>query len=434
MLFIEGNNIRLIMKFNNHFAINKDSIKLTLRAFQYRNYRLFFFGQGISLIGTWMQRIALSWLVYRLTDSAFLLGFVGFASQIPTFILSPFAGVVADKWDRWRIMIVSQALSMLQAFILAILVLTGKISVWQIIALGAFLGLINAFDIPARQSFVVQMVDKKEDLGNAIALNSFMFNSARLIGPSLAGILVAAIGEGICFLLNAISYIAVIIALLAMKVEPKDKLSAKGSNVLHDLKEGFKYTFGYSDIRYTLLLLSIVSLVGMPYTVLMPIFAKDILHGGSHTLGFLMAGAGMGAISGALYMASRKDPNGLERIIPIATSSFGIGLIVFSFSHFFWLSLLLISLTGAGMMVQMASCNTFIQTIVDDDKRGRVMSFYTMSFMGLAPFGSLLAGSMAKNIGAPNTLIIGGIFCILSALTYASRFTSFGLKKSPGFK
>ncbi len=381
-----------------------------------------------------MQRIALSWLVYRLTDSAFLLGFVGFASQIPTFLLAPFAGVIADKWDKLRIMVVTQTLSMLQAFILAILVLIGKISVWQIIALGAFLGLITAFDVPTRQSFVIQMVEKKEDLGNAIALNSFMFNSARLIGPSLAGVLVAAIGEGVCFLLNAISYVAVIIALLAMRIERINKPVDNSSRVLQGLKEGFSYTFGYSDIKYTLLLLSLVSLVGMPYTVLMPVFAKDILHGGSHTLGFLMAGAGVGAILGAIYLASRKDTNGLERIIPIATSTFGFGLIVFSLSHSFWLSLFLISISGAGMMVQMASCNTFIQTIVDDDKRGRVMSFYAMSFMGLAPFGSLLAGSMAKNIGAPNTLIVGGIICILGALTYASRFSSFGFKKSLGIK
>lgn len=418
------------MKFNYHFRINKDSIKLTLRAFQYRNYRLFFFGQGISLIGTWMQRIALSWLVYRLTDSAFLLGFVGFASQMPTFLLSPFAGVVADKSNKLRIMIITQALSMLQAFILAILVLTDKISIWQIIALGTFLGLVTAFDVPTRQSFVVQMVDRKEDLGNAIALNSFVFNSARLIGPSLAGVLVAAIGEGICFLLNAISYIAVIIALLVMKIKPKDKLEVNKSNVLQGLKEGFNYTFSYLEIRYTLLLLSSVSLFGMPYAVLMPIFAKDILHGDSHTLGFLMAGAGVGAILGALYMASRRDSNGLERIIPIATGTFGFGLIVFSLSHSFWLSLILISFSGAGMMVQMASCNTFIQTIVDDNKRGRVMSFYAMSFMGLAPFGSLLAGSMAKIIGAPNTLIMGGIVCLLIALIYISRFSFLGFRRS----
>jgi MFS family permease len=399
------------------------NIKLIIRAFQYRNYRLFFTGQGISLIGTWMQRIAMSWLVFRLTDSAFLLGLVGFTSQLPTFILCPFAGVIADRVDRLRIMIVTQILSMIQATILAILVLSNRIEVWHIILLSIFLGMITAFDIPTRQSFVVEMVEKKEDLGNAIAMNSFMFNSARLIGPSLAGIIIAAVGDGICFLLNAVSYIAIISTLFAMRVKPKEKVKSN-KRIWQELKEGFTYTFGLPPIRNILILLGLVSFVGMPYTVLMPVFARDILGGGPSTLGFLMAGVGCGALFGALFLASRKDSRGLHKIIPIASMIFGVGLIAFSISSIFITSLMLISLCGFGMMVQMASSNTVLQTIIDDDKRGRVMSFYTMAFMGPAPFGSLLGGWTASNIGAPNTLIIGGIICILAAITFASKNAS----------
>jgi MFS family permease len=397
--------------------------KSIIRAFQYRNYRLFFTGQGISLIGTWMQRIAMSWLVFRLTDSTFLLGLVGFTSQFPTLILSPFAGVIADRVNRLRIMIVTQSLSMIQATILAILVISNRVEVWHIILLSIFLGMITAFDIPSRQSFIVEMVEKKEDLGNAIAMNSFMFNSARLIGPSVAGIIIAAVGDGICFLLNAVSYIAILAALFAMKVKPKEKVKSN-KRIWQELKEGFTYTFGLPPIRNILILLGLVNFVGMPYTVLMPVFARDILGGGPHTLGFLMAGVGCGALFGALFLASRKDSRGLHKIIPIATTIFGVGLISFSISNIFVTSLMLISLCGFGMMVQMASSNTVLQTIIDDDKRGRVMSFYTMAFMGPAPFGSLLGGWTASNIGAPNTLKIGGIICILAAITFASKNAS----------
>ncbi len=370
-----------------------------------------------------MQRIAMSWLVFRLTDSAFLLGLVGFTSQLPTFILCPFAGVIADRVDRLRIMIVTQILSMIQATILAILVLSNRIEVWHIILLSIFLGMITAFDIPSRQSFVVEMVEKKEDLGNAIAMNSFMFNSARLIGPSLAGIIIAVVGDGICFLLNAVSYIAIISTLFAMKVKPRE-IPKSNKRIWQELKEGFTYTFGLPPIRNILILLGLVSFVGMPYTVLMPVFARDILGGGPPTLGFLMAGVGCGALFGALFLASRKDSRGLHKIIPIASMIFGVGLIAFSISNIFITSLMLISLCGFGMMVQMASSNTVLQTIIDDDKRGRVMSFYTMAFMGPAPFGSLLGGWTASNIGAPNTLMIGGIICILAAITFASKSSS----------
>jgi len=398
-------------------------LRLLLRALQYRNFRLFFVGQGISLIGDWMQSLAMSWLVYRLTNSALLLGVVGFTGQIPIFLLAPFAGVLADRSNRRRILVITRAVPIIQSFILALLTLTGTIAVWHIITLSLFLGLVNAFDIPTRQAFVVEMVEKREDLGNAIALNSFMFNGARLVGPSIAGIVIAVMGEGMCFLLNGISNIAVVSALLAMKITPR-KTEVQVALLLQGVKEGFSYAFGFAPIRYILLLIGLLSLVGMPYSVLMPVFARDILHGGPSTLGFLMATWGVGALVGAVYLASRKSVLGLEKMIAIALSIFGIGLVVFSRSHLLWLSLLLLLLTGFGMMVQMASSNTVLQTIVDDDKRGRVMSIYTMAFIGTAPFGSLLAGSLASRIGAPNTLTIGGTLCILGSLIFASRLSS----------
>jgi len=399
-------------------------IKQFVRAFRHRNYRLFFSGQFVTLVGMWIQQIALSWLVFRLTGSALLLGVVGFIAQIPSVFLSPFAGVLADRWNRRNILIVTQLCSMAQAIVLAILVLTDTIEIWHIMCLGALIGFVGAFDGPARQSFVVEMVEDKADLGNAIALNSFMFNGARLIGPSIGGILISVIGEGYCFLINGICYLGVISALLAMRFTPKDTKTSR-TNILQELKEGFAYTFDIPSIRSILLLLGLVSLMGMPYMLLMPVVAKDVLHGGPHTMGFLMAGVGAGALIGAVYLASRKSIRGLEKVIPMATTIFGIGLITFSRSHTFWLSLVLISVTGFGMMVQMASCNTFIQTIVDDDKRRRVMSFYTMSFMGTAPFGSLLAGGLASRIGAPSTLLISGISCIVGMLIFVSRLSSF---------
>jgi MFS family permease len=401
-------------------------LRVIFRSLQYRNYRLFFGGQSISLIGTWIQRIAMPWLVYRLTGSAFLLGVVGFAGQIPTFLLAPFAGVLTDRLNRYHILIVTQILAMIQAFILASLFFIGAIEVWHIVFLSVLLGCINAFDIPARQSFVIEMVEKKQDLGNAIALNSSMVNGARLLGPSIAGVLIASTGEGICFLLNGISYLFVILSLILMKVKPK-KREIHNPNVLKELKEGFFYTFGFAPIKSIILLLGLISLMGMPYAVLMPIFAKEILHGGPHTFGFLMGASGVGALTGALYLASRKSVLGLGKIIPLSAGMFGLGLVTFSLSRLFLLSLILMVVTGLGMMLQMASSNTIIQTIVDDDKRGRVMSFYSMAFVGTAPFGSFLAGSLASILGAPNTLIIGGILCIVGALVFASKLNE--LKK-----
>ncbi len=394
--------------------------KSVFRSLRYRNYSLFFMGQSISLIGTWMQRIALPWLVYSITDSAFLLGLVGFASQIPTFLLAPFAGVLIDRWNRYTILIVTQILAMIQSFILAFLFFNNSIEVWHIVLLSIFLGCINAFDMPARQAFTVDLIEKREDLGNAIALNSSMFNGARLIGPSIAGVLIALTGEGICFLVNGISYIFVLVFLFMMKIK-REEVKAQHSHVLQGIKEGFKYTFGFKPIRYIIILLALVSLMGMPYTVLIPVFAKNILHGGPHTFGFLMGASGIGALSAAIYMASRKSVLGLGKMVPIFAAFFGVGLILFSLSHFFMLSLVLMAITGFGMIMQMTSSNTILQTVVDDDKRGRVMSFYTMAFMGTAPFGSLMAGAAANYIGAPNTLIIGGIACIIGAGFYARK-------------
>jgi len=393
------------------------NIKETFRSLRYRNYLLFFSGQSISLIGTWTQRLATPWLVYRLTHSAFLLGLVSFATQLPTFLLSPYAGVITDRIDRYKVLMATQILAMLQAFILCILYFMNIIEVWQIITLGIFLGLINAFDVPARQSLVIKMVDRKEDLANAIALNSSMVNAARLIGPSFAGILIAYMGEGYCFLINGISYIFVITTLAFIKIKPEVILK-KGKNVYQEFKEGFHYTFSNLAIRSLILLLALISLVGMPYTILMPVFADKILHGSSHTFGFMMAATGIGALCGSLYLASRKHVAGLEKLIPIFALVFGFGIIAFSLSRNLYISLFFLLLTGLGMIFQMAASNTIIQTIVDEQKRGRVISFYAMAFMGTAPFGSLIAGWSANIIGAPATLIIGGIFCIAGAVVY----------------
>jgi MFS family permease len=407
------------MKSNKTNSGNAIDLRLVPPALRHRNYRLFFGGQGISLIGTWMQRIAMWWLVYRLSNSPFLLGVVGFTGQIPIFLLTPFAGVLADRMNRQRVLVVTQTLAMIQAFILALLVLAGAIAIWHIISLSIFLGVIDAFDMPVRQSFMVEIV-QTNDLGNAIALNSSIVNCAQLLGPSIAGILIASMGEGMCFLLNGISYLFVIVSLLAMKITSK-KMETPNSHVLQGIKEGFSYAFSFTPIRSVLLLLALVSLIGMPYRVLMPIFAKDVLHGGPHTLGFLMGSSGLGALVGSIYLASRKSVLGLEKWIPLAASIFGIGLIAFSLSRVFWFSLFLILLTSFGMMVQFASSNTVLQTVVDEDKRGRVMSFYAMAIRGMAPFGSLLAGGLAGKIGAPNTLMIGGVSCFLGALMFAKK-------------
>jgi MFS family permease len=388
-----------------------------VRALSHRNYRLFFAGQGTSLIGTWITRVATSWLVYRLTGSPALLGTVGFAGQIPTFLLAPFAGVWVDRWSRYRVLVVTQVLSMLQSFALAWLALAGTIDVAHILLLSAFQGVVNAFDTPARQAFVVEMVDDRADLPNAIALNSSMVNGARLIGPSVAGVLIAVAGEGWCFLLDGISYVAVIASLLMMRLGPS-AARARGQRVMAELREGFRYAFGFAPIRSLLLLLTLVSLMGMPYTVLMPVIADRVLHGGPHTLGFLMGATGIGALSGAVYLASRRTVLGLGRVISAASVVFGCGLIAFSLSRTLLLSLVLMVVTGIGFMVQLAASNTVIQTIVREEMRGRVMAFYTMAFMGTAPFGSLMAGGLAARIGAPRTILLGGCACIAGGIVF----------------
>jgi MFS family permease len=406
-------------------------IRNLLRALRSRNYRLFVAGQSVSLVGTWMQQVAMSWLVYRLTGSAVLLGVVGFASQIPALLISPVAGVLADRWDRRRLLIATQAMAMLQAAFLAVVVLTGTVQVWQIILLSLLLGIVNAFDIPVRQSFVVEMVEHREDLGNAIALNSSMVNGARLVGPAVAGLLVASVGEGICFILNAVSYLAVIAALAAMRIPHGSHHRPSRGPILHELREGFVYAYTFGPIRIILLLVALVSLMGMPYAVLVPVFAKDILHGGAHTFGFLMTAAGSGALAGTLYLASRRSVLGLGRVIVTATILFAVGIASFAFSGNYILSLAALVLSGFGAMTLVASCNTILQTILDEDKRGRVMSFFTMAFIGMAPFGSLGAGVMAGIIGPRDTLLIGSAGCLVGAAIFARQLPLIRAKVRP---
>jgi len=372
------------------------------------------------MIGTWMTLIATNWLVFQLTNSALLLGIVGFAGQIPTFFLAPFAGVVVDRWNRHRILVITQILAMLQSLALAFLALTGKINIWYIIFLGLFQGVINALSMPALQAFVKEIVEKQEDLGNAIALNASLISSARLIGPAIGGVLIATVGSGMCFLIDGISYIAVLAALLAMKIPSKQKIT-ETTPPWQRLKEGFTYAFGFQPIRSVLLMMSLLGFMGLPYVTLTPVFATKILHGGPQTLGFLMAAAALGALIASIYLSSRNSVVGLENIIAISPTILGIGFIIFSFSHILWFSLLFMVMIGFAVVLQIAACNTFIQTIVEDDKRGRVMSFYSMAFMGMVPFGSLFSGWLADKIGAPNTLMMNGIFCILGSFIFARQ-------------
>ena len=382
----------------------------------HRNFQLFFSGQLVSLIGTWMQNIAESWLVYRKTGSALKLGAVGFASQIPVFLVAPLGGIVADRFNRRRIVICTQISSMILALIFAALTLTGVIQVWHIFVLAALLGVVNAFDIPARQSFLVDMVGK-EDLMNAIALNSTMFNGARIIGPAIAGVLVARIGEGWCFLANGLSYIAVISGLFMMRVTRPARLASHGPALAH-LIEGYRFARHTTPIRSLLLLLGLVSLVAMPYTVLMPVFADQILHGGARGLGILMGATGVGAMLGALTLATRSGVVGLGRWVAFSCGGFGFFLVLFSFSHHFWLSAALLLPVGFCMMLGMSSSNTLIQAMTPDHLRGRVMAMYTMMFMGMAPFGSLFAGAVAEHLGASLTVSVGAVACIGAAFLF----------------
>jgi len=386
------------------------------RALRHRNFQLFFSGQLISLIGTWMQSVAQAWLVYRLTGSALQLGAVGFASQIPVFLFSPLGGIAADRVNRRHIVIATQIAAMVLAFMLAALTLLHKVQVWHVFVLAALLGVVNAFDIPGRQSFLVEMVGK-DDLMNAIALNSSMFNGARVIGPAIAGILVAKIGEGWCFFANAVSYIAVIIGLLMMRVSPP--VRAAMASPFEHMMEGFRFVNRTAPIRALLLLLGLVSLVGMPYVVLMPIFADKILHGGAQGLGILMGATGVGALLGALTLAFREGVKGLGRWVAWCCAGFGASLAVFALSHVFWISVILLLPVGYCMMLQMACSNTLIQVMVPDALRGRVMAVYSMMFMGMAPVGALLGGALAERLGAQVTVGIGGVASVAGACWFA---------------
>jgi len=402
---------------SNRRGATRNGLGRVGRALRHRNYRLYFAGQGTSVVGTWITRVTTSWLVYRLTGSAALLGVVGFAGQVPAFLLAPFAGVWIDRTNRHRLLVVTQVLAMLQSLALAVLALAGVIEVWHILALQLFQGCINAFDMPGRQSFLHELVEDRADLPNAIALNSSMVNGARLLGPTIAGVLIAAVGEGWCFMLDAVSYLAVIASLLAMRLPPHRR-ERPTSRMLRDLRHGVRYAASFLPIRAILLLLALICFAGMPYTVLMPVVAVRILHGGPHVYGFLMGATGVGALIGAIYLASRSTILGLGRIIPSASIAFGVGLIAFSLSHSTPVSLLILLLTGGGFMVQMAASNTLLQTLVREEMRGRVMAFYTMAFMGTTPFGSLAAGLLADRIGAPRTMMIGGAVCIAGGAAF----------------
>jgi MFS family permease len=406
--------------------------KNVFRALRHRNFRLFFIGQGISLIGTWTQQVALSWLVFSLTGSTVLLGTVAFCSQIPMLLLGPFAGVAADRFDRKKLLLWTQGLAMVQAFVLAGLVITGMIRPWEIIALSFVIGTINAFDIPIRQSFVMAMVDDREDLGNAIALSSALFNGARLIGPSVAGILISAFGESICFLINGISFVPVLAALQAVKVVEKQGGGRQG-RVWGEFREAVVYARRFEPLLAILLMLAVFGLAGSPYMVLLPAFAKNVLHGGAYAYGFLMSSSGLGAICGTLYLASRRSARGLIKAIPAAMAVFGTAVAAFSLCHTLLPCLLFIFLGGFSMMIQIASSNTIIQTVVEEDKRGRIMSLYAMSLMGVMPFASLLAGSAAEKIGVRNTLLAGAALCILGAAYFAGRLPRLGKMLLPVF-
>jgi len=395
-------------------------IKVIFSSLRSRNYRLYFTGQGISLLGTWMQNIALSWLVYRLTGSVFLLGLIGFTTQIPTFVLSPFAGVLIDRYDRLKIMILAQTFFMIQASVMALLVLFHLIEVWHIIVLSLVFGVISAFDAPARQSLVIDLIDKPEDLSNAIALNSAIFNGARLIGPAIAGIIIALVGEGICFSLNALSFIAVIIALVKIRIPNKQAVSQQ-DDFWKSFREGFQYTFQSVPIRTLIFSLAILSLFGFPFMVLLPAYAKEILLGGSDTLGFLMSALGAGALIGSIYMASRRSVLGLGKVIALNITLFGMAVLLSSFSSILFISLFILFFCGLSMILSLSAMNTMIQTLAEDDKRGRVMSFYAMALMGAQPIGNLLAGSVASGIGIPHTFLIFGSITFLSGIWFSVK-------------
>jgi MFS family permease len=395
------------------------NVRPMVRSLAHRNFRLFVVGQGISLIGTWMQQIAMAWLVYRMTNSAFLLGLVGFAGQIPTFFLAPIAGVVSDRARRRPLLLVTQSLAMIQAFLLAALTLTGLVSVWHLVVLSVVLGIVNTFDMTIRQAFMMEMVPEQKDLANAIALNSTLVNVTRLLGPSIAGITIALTGEGICFLLNGLSYLAVLRALLAMQIPAA--VQRIHPHWLKGIMEGIAYTFGFAPVRAVILLLSLIGFMAAPYSILLPVFASDILQGDASTLGFLTAAAGVGALAGTLYLASREGLRGAGTLIAVCAAALGVALAIFSLSRNLPVTLAALFVIGFAQMVLMAGSNTVLQTLVDEDMRGRVMSFYTLALMGIAPLGGLLAGVLADRIGAPRAVLLGAPFCLAGAAVFARK-------------
>lgn len=395
-------------------------MKHLLRALSQRNFRLYFIGQGASFVGTWMQQIALSWLIYRLTGSPFMLGLASFVGHIPILFLAPFGGVWADRMNRRRAMLLTQALSLVQALLLAGLAFSGQVQVWHLLAAAAFLGIVNAFDTPLRQAFLLEMVGSREHLPNAIALNSLMMNASRLIGPALAGVVLAFAGEAWCFLLNAVSYLAVLASLAAMRLAAAPP--ARGAhNWLAGLREALRFAYGFLPSRYLIGLVALVSFVATPYASLMPVFARDILGGDARTLGLLVGAAGAGAMAGVLHLAGRQSAAGLERLIAMAGFSAGIGLILFSQSRTLWLSLALLPLVGFGIISIAASVNTILQLVAPDAMRGRLVSLHVAAFLGVMPVGSLAFGLLAEQIGVQNTVAAGGALCLLGAALFATR-------------
>lgn len=387
------------------------------KALKYRNYRLYFTGQTISLVGTWMQRMAVGWLIYKITGSAFMLGLAAFAGQVPTFIFSPYAGVIVDNYDRYKILLITQVLSMIQASVLTFLVLSNNHNPYIIIFLSFILGVINSFDTPSRQSLVVQLVDKKEDLPNAIALNSSMLNIGRLMGPAVAGIILLRFGEGFCFLINSLSFIAVITSLLMIKI-PKLEPKVKSKNFLKDFKEGYRYLRSSNDLKRVILTIGALGFLVMPYNTLIPVFAKDVLKGDASTFGVLNSFTGLGALFGAIFLAIKSSTINLKKIMILFTFLLSFSLIFISLTTNLYVAMGLYTLAGLGMMTQFTVSNTIIQTTVDDNMRGRVSSFYLMAVMGMQPFGSFFVGSIADTIGAQNTVLIQGVLCSIIGILY----------------
>jgi MFS family permease len=394
------------------------------RSMSNRNYQLYFSGQLVSNIGTWMQQLALSWLTYRVTNSAFMLGLIAFISQSPTLFVAPFAGILADRLNRHKLVMATQTLAMIQAGLLAFLTLSGHIQLWQIIALGFFAGCINAVDMPSRQAFIVDICEKREDLSNAIALNSSLVNLTRLIGPAIAGLVISWVGEGMCFLFNALSYVAVLIALMCMKLPARERVQHASGQVIKHLKEGCSYAFGFEPIRMLLIITAITSIAGMPYMMLMPVYAQSVFHGSAGTLGLLMTASAIGSVAGTIMLAARESILGLGKWICGSMALFSVALILFGYSHSLPLALCVLPIIGFGMIVQNAACNTLLQTLVEEDKRGRVMSLYSICFLGFVPLGSLISGYLSSQIGVANTILIGALVC------FATAIWSFGLLPS----